>query len=338
MLDKERFEINFLVQDDITGINRERIEGFYNKIYKVENFKRHPIKAFDTLKKLYKEEEFDVIHLNISTASSVLYALPSKLYSKSTKIIVHSHNGGDKNKLQHLIFRSMLNKIADQYVSCSKLAAGWMFGKNIVRKDKVLITNNAIETDKFIFNPEIRKKIRNELSVKENDFIIGHVGRFNEQKNHIEMLEILQPILLKHENCKLMLIGTGELMEQVINKSKDLNIYNKIMFLGVKENVNEYYQAMDIFILPSKFEGLPIVGVEAQASGLKCIFSDNITKEVNITNNSVFISTDNKEAWRSAVLELYQKGYNRQNEKENIEKSGYDLTEEIRKIEKIYLN
>ena len=135
-----------------------------------------------------------------------------------------------------------------------------------------------------------------------------------------------------------MLIGTGELMEQVINKSKDLNIYNKIMFLGVKENVNEYYQAMDIFILPSKFEGLPIVGVEAQASGLKCIFSENVTKEVNITNNSVFISTDNKEAWRSTILDLYQKGYDRQNEKENVEKSGYDLTEEIKKIEKIYLN
>ena len=337
-IDKEKFEINFLVQEEIAGINKEKINGYFNKMYIVENLKRHPIKALKTLKRLYLHEKFDVIHLNISTASSALYALPSKIYSKETKIIVHSHNGGDKNKLQHYIFRSILNKITDQYLSCSKLAADWMFGKKIVSSKRVIITNNAIETDKFIFDEEIRNKKRKELGLKENDFIIGHVGRFNEQKNHIQMLEILNPILSKSDNIKLILIGTGELEEQVKNKVKSMKINNKVIFLGPKKNVSEYYQVMDLFILPSIFEGLPIVGIEAQASGLKCIFSDNITKEVDITGNSIFISISDQEKWRKTIYAIKEKGYIRKNERSNIIKNGYDLKEEINKIEEIYLN
>ena len=337
-IDREKFEINFLVQEEITGLNKEKIDGYFNKIYIVENLKRHPIKALRTLKRLYLQEKFDVIHLNISTASSALYALPSKIYSKGTKIIVHSHNGGDKNKLQHYIFRFILNKITDEYLSCSKLAANWMFGERIESSNRVTITNNAIETDKFIFDIGIRNEKRKELGVKENDFIIGHVGRFNEQKNHLRMLEILQPILSESESIKLILIGAGELEQKVKNKAQSMKIDNKIMFLGPIKNVNEYYQAMDLFILPSIFEGLPIVGIEAQASGLKCIFSDNITKEVDITGNSIFISTSAQEKWRKAIYAIKDRGYIRKNEKNNIIKNGYDLKEEIKKIEKIYLN
>lgn len=336
-INPQKFEIYFLVQDEITGINMSRIQGYFKGIFKVENLKKHPIKGLKTLKKMYTSEKFDVVHLNISTASSVLYALPCKIYSKKTKIIVHSHNGGDKNKIQHLIFRRILNRITDEYLACSYLAGKWMFGKKIVDADKVNIINNAIETDKFVYDEQIREEIREKLGIKKNEFIIGHVGRFNEQKNHLEMLDILKPILTKEKNIKLVLIGTGELEEQVKRKAKNLNINKKILFLGAKDNINEYYQAMDIFILPSNFEGLPIVGIEAQASGLKCIFSDNITREVDITGNSVFISNEDKKKWVETILEIQKNGYIRKNEKDKIIETKYDLQQEIKEIEKIYL-
>lgn len=337
-IDLEKFEIYFLAQDDIIGINKEKIEGCFKKIYKVENFKRHPIKAMKTLKEIYVKEKFDIVHLNLSTASSALYALPCKKHSKMTKIISHSHAAGNKNEFQHILFKHILNKISDKYLACSYAAGKWMFGKKIANSSKMIITNNAIETEKFIFNEGIREKIRKELNIAKDEFVIGHVGRFNEVKNHMGMLEILQPILSKKRNIKLVLLGKGELEDTVKRKVKELGIDSQVLFLGAKSNVHEYYQIMDVFVLPSKFEGLPIVGIEAQASGLKCIFSNNVTKEVDITGNAIFISLEDKEKWRSTILEIQENGYIRENEKDKIEKNKYDLKKEVSKIEKIYLN
>ncbi len=334
-IDREKFEIDFLIQDDITGINKERIDGYYNNFYKVENLKKHPIKALKRLKKIYKENNYDVAHLNISTASSALYALPAKIYSKKTNIIVHSHNGGDKNVVQHYFFRKILNLIADKYLACSKLAAEWMFGSKIANSMRVTITNNAIETERFLYNKEKRDKIRKELNLT-NNFVIGHVGRFNQQKNHSGMIEIFKEVLKKDKDIKLMLLGTGELEENIKEKVKEYKIQDNVLFLGIKQNVNDYYQAMDVFILPSNFEGLPIVGVEAQASGIKCLFSENVTKETDITGNVEFISINDTESWVKSIVELKASNYFRENQKDNFIKNGYDLKEEIHKIENIY--
>lgn len=336
-IDKEKFDIDFLVQDDITGINKEKILGYYTNIYKVENLKRHPIKAIKTLRRIYTKNKYDVIHLNISTASSILYAIPCKSVSPKTKIIVHSHNGGDKNKLQHYFFRGVLNNFVDKYLACSKLAAEWMFGKKIVESNKVIIVKNAIETDKFLYNIRERTEIRESLKIQEKDFLVGHVGRFNPQKNHIGIIKILKEIVKEDNDIKLMLIGTGELEYFIRQKVKEFELEDKVIFLGTKSDINKYYQAMDLFILPSIFEGLPIVGIEAQASGLKCIFSDSITKESNITNNVDFINIENVNKWKNRIIELKYSNYRRENVKELIIKNGYDLEEEIEKIESMYI-
>lgn len=335
-IDKERFEVDFLIQDEITGINKEKIQGCYHNIYKVENLKKHPIRAIKTLKKLYKENSYDVIHLNISTASSALYALPCKLFSRNTKIIIHSHNGGDKNKLQHYIFRKIINGIADERLACSKLAGQWMFGRKMVGLDKVIITNNAIETDRFLYNEEKRNKIRQELNLKESDFVIGHVGRFNPQKNHLGMIEFFEEAVRQDNSLKLMLLGTGELEKEIKEKVIQKGLDKNVIFLGVKSNINDYYQAMDIFILPSLFEGLPIVGIEAQASGLKCVFSDNVTREVDITGNVEFLSIEKPEEWKNCILNLKTAKNIRNNQKETIEQRGYDIKNQTKQIERIY--
>lgn len=336
-IDKTKFEIDFLVQDEIEGINKEKIKDSYNNIHFVENYKKHPIKAFKTLKKIYKKNKYDVIHLNISTASSCMYALPSKFYSKNTKILIHSHNGGTNNKLQHFFFRKILRIIADEILACSDIAAEWMYGKKISNSGKVIITNNAIQTKKFIYDKKIRDKIRNELKI-ENDFVIGHIGRFNEQKNHFWLINLFKKLSDEEDNLKLILLGTGELEDKVKKMVQSYKLEDKVLFLGVKSNVNDYYQAMDLFVLPSIFEGLPIVSIEAQASGLKCLLSSNVTKEANITENVEFISISDDRKWIDRIKEIRNNSYERKNMYDIIKSRGYDLTEEIRKIEDLYYN
>lgn len=339
-LNKEEFEIDFLVQEEITGINRERIDGYYKNIYVVDNMKKHPIKALKKLKDIYSNNNYDVVHMCLSNASSCLYGLPCKFINKNTKVLIHSHNGGDKNYIQHYFFRNILNKMTDYYLACSELAAIWMFGKKVLKKKKIFIINNAIETEKFLYNTEIRDKKRVELGIKEDEYLIGHVGRFNPQKNHSELIDIFKRVADKDSKIKLLLLGNGKLEEQIKQKVINLKIEDRVIFLGVKENVNECYQAMDLFVLPSIFEGLPIVGIEAQASGLKCIFSDRITTESDITENVKFIELNNIEKWDKQIV--YEKNnYDKEKRKDkkiygDLIKKGYDLRTEVNKIEKIY--
>ena len=318
-IDKNKFEIDLLVQDDIVGINKEKIDGEYSNIIFVENFKRHPIKAMKTLRKIYKENNYDVVHLNLATASSSMYALPCKIYSKNTKILIHSHNGSVQNRFQHYVFRFIIKKIADVYIACSDIAAKWMFGKKIVDSGKVIFTNNAIQTEQFIYNNETRDKIRKEFNW-DNDFVIGHVGRFNEEKNHVGMINMLKDFLTKRDDVKLVFIGNGVLENKAKELVKKYRLDNKVNFLGVKSNI------------------MPIVGIESQAAGLKCIFSDNITKEADITGNVSFISIDENKKWIDEIIKIRDSKYDRKNMSKVLEEKGYDLKKEIKKIEKIYEN
>ena len=156
-IDKNKFTIDLLVQEEIVGINANKLENNYNRIYIVENFKKHPLKAYKTLVRIYKQNNYDIIYMCLSTSSSDLYALPAKKYNK-VKIVVHSHNGSDKKAFQHIIFRGILNNVADVKLACSQLAAEWMYGKKKIKKEQIIIINNAIETDRFLFNQDARNK------------------------------------------------------------------------------------------------------------------------------------------------------------------------------------
>ena len=189
---------------------------------------------------------------------------------------------------------------------------------------------------KFIFDEEKRVKLRKEYNL-ENKFVIGNVARFMKQKNHIFMLELFKVILNKNPNSVLMFFGDGELQNEIKQKAKDLGIEKSVMFMGNVENVNEMYQVMDVFLLPSLFEGLPVVGIEAQTSGLKCFMSDTITNEVSITENVEFLSlkNDSLEKWADKILENID--YERKNMSKEIITAGYSIKEEAKKLQDIYL-
>ena len=310
----------------------DEINSLGGKIYNVANMKKKPLKYYNEIKKIVAENKYEIVHINLLSLANVLPILAAKK-GGARKIILHSHNASTPHGLLRKILNKINKKIAlknsTDLFACSEIAGKWMFGKD---RDFTLI-NNAIDLDKFGYNENKRRKIRRELNV-EDKFVIGHIGRFSQQKNHNFLVEIFNEIVRKNNNAVLLLIGEGELKPKVREKVKLFNIEKNVIFLNPVSNPEDYYQAMDIFLLPSLFEGLPVVGIEAQASGTNCIFSNNITTELNLTSFCKFIDlNEKKEIWSECILNSkYQKNsINNTNLVKN-----YDIKKESKKIEKIY--
>lgn len=337
-IDLSNLQIDFLVPGTLEEKYKEKIERRSGRVYEVEKIKRHPIKAIKQLKRLYKENNYDIIHMNLCNAFFFIYALPAVFVNKNIRIICHSHNGGDSKVILHTVFKPILNHYCTDLVACSDIAAKWLFTEKKVKKKGVIIVNNAIDTEKFLYNEQTRKNIRKMYRILPDDFVIGHVGRFEEQKNHCFLIELFKQISQERENVKLLLVGTGSLEEKIKEQVKNLNLEDKVIFTGVCTNINEMYQAMDVFVLPSIFEGLPVSGIEAQASGLKCLLADTITKEVAVTNNIKFLSIGNRNIWVSEIENLIDNNYNRENMSLDIKNANYDMKTEVNKIEKLYLS
>ena len=223
-----------------------------------------------------------------------------------------------------------MNKFANIKLACSESAGKFLFG----RKQKFEIINNAIDVEKYIFDEKIRKSIREKYNAR-NKFVIGHVGRFDRAKNHRFILEIFEDILRKKENSELWLIGDGILKSEIEEIAKQKSIYQKIKFLGIKNNVNELMMGMDAFIFPSSYEGLGIVLIEAQTSGLVCTVSDRIQPEAIVTNNvNVLSLNDQLGKWSETIIKTYKTEGRKSIENKKID--DFKIENLVKKMEKIY--
>lgn len=336
-IDLSKVQIDFLITGKLIPEIKNKIIQRGGNVYEVDKIKLNPLKSLIKLKKFYKNNNYDIIHMNLCNAFYFIYGLPAIWCNKNIRVMVHSHNGGDSKKILHIISKPILNHYCTDFVACSDLAARWMFTKKRIKNNNITIINNAIDTNRFIFNIEDRKNIRKKFIIKDDDFIIGHVGRFEKQKNHEFLIETFKKICEKKKNIKLLLVGTGTLESQLKNKVKELNLEDKVIFTGVISDVSKIYQAMDLFVLPSIFEGLPVSGIEAQASGLMCFFSNTITKESKISNNVEFIPLS-QEIWVKKIIDFTNCSFERKNMLDEIKKANYDMQTEVKKIERIYLN
>ena len=196
---------------------------------------------------------------------------------------------------------------------------------------------NAIDTNKFIYNKDIRRQKRKELNI-ENKFVVGHVGRFHPQKNHDFIIDIFKELNEKRKNSVLLLVGDGELRQSIENKVKELNLLDKVIFTGVRDDIPELLQSMDVFVFPSLYEGLPVTLIEAQATGLPCIVSDTITHEAIISSNIQSVSLQKSaEEWADKIL-LIDNGSNRENAAIEIINSGFDVNEIAKMLIDFYLH
>lgn len=272
---------------------------------------RNPYMQYKKMNEIFRENSYDIAYFNISEAFNAVGIYSAKK-NKIKKIIIHSHasdvdvrNSVKRFILQKLnqIFKSKIAKWGNTYLACSKKAAQWLYPKKIIENKKYEIIYNAIDDSKFKYSEEIRKKKREELKIN-NKILLGHVGNFCYQKNQEFLVDLVN--ILDKNKYHLLLVGVGNEFDTIKEKIEKMGLNPNITLLGLRNDVNELMQAFDIFLLPSNFEGLPIVGIEAQTSGLPCIFSDKITDEIILTENSIRIPLI-LEKWKIKIDELSNK-------------------------------
>lgn len=337
-MDKNEIQFDFVNITNKKLCFQDEILSLGGKIYNVTSYYKHPMKYIKELKRIIKENNYEVVHCNMNSAV-FLYPLIAAKLAKAKTIISHSHNSSsDKGFLKavlHAINKHFIPLFANKYFACSNKAGAWFFSKKTMQSNKYHSINNAIELDNYVFNEKVRKEKRKELQMEDNTLVLGHVGRFNKQKNHLFLIDIFNEVQKKQPNSKLVLIGTGERKEEVEKKVNDLNLNKKVLFLGQRNDVPELMQALDVFVLPSLYEGLPLVGIEAQTSGLPCIFSDTITKELQIIDKTDFISLEAPLCnWAEEIIKY--KDAHRKNEWDAIKEAGYEIKSSCKHLLEIY--
>lgn len=294
-VDKEKVQLDFLTNEIDDGL-KHYLEKYHSQLFAIANLK-HPLKQYRQVQNILRAGKYDAVYLNISTAIDCVAAIAAKKEGIEKRML-HSHSSGNdcenvyKRKLfdvLHNICKTFLWKNGTHFYACSIKAGEWLFPKKIVESEKFEVIFNAVDREKFQFDETVREEMRNELGLKDK-FVIGHVGNFCYQKNHVFLIEVFRETLKKNPNAVLLLIGKGVQFEDIKRKVREMGMEQSVYFLGWRQDVNRLFQAMDLFLLPSNFEGLPIVGVEAQSSGLPCVMSDTITKEAKITEKCEFIS------------------------------------------------
>lgn len=296
-IDRDKIQFDFLTHRPNRSDYDDEIESLGGKMYYAPRlYPQNYPEYFKWMKRFFAEHpEYKIVHSHIDAMSY----LPLKA-AKTANIpvrIAHSHNTSIDKDFKYLLkqyFRSKITSVATDYCACGQEAGKFLFGD-----EKFSFIPNAIEVDKFLYNEKIRAEKRQELDIQ-NQFVVGHIGRLSYQKNHKLLIKIFDELQRKLPESLLLLVGVGEKEEEIRNLVCELGLESKVRFLGNRNDVNEIYQAMDVFVMPSFFEGVPVVGVEAQFSDLPCIFSDKVPSEVKFNSKTKFVSLD-------ATIEEYER-------------------------------
>ncbi len=333
--DNNHVQYDFLVRKDNCAFN-EVILKHGGNVYIVPEFPKKFISNYFKTKKFFVEHkgEYAAVHIH---ANALLYMLPIRLAIKKwgCKVIIHSHNTQSNvhgAALIHKINRRFFLPASCIRLACGQKAGRWMYG------DKTFtVINNAVDTSLFRYDENKRKQIRDEFQIPENSIIIGNIGRFEIVKNHAFMLDVFKEFLSYNKNTFLFLVGDGSQKKVIETKTKQLGIDRNVVFTGVRSDTYNFYSAFDYYLMPSIYEGLPFTLIEAQAAGVPCLISENITQEVDLTN-LIHRMTLNEEAsmWASALISLNREKSSRASYAKEIIDAAYDTTVTARLLEKIY--
>lgn len=337
-IDRDKVQFDFLTPNKTTYVQyREEIEQYGGSIYEFGIEVRSLSGKFGFVTRLesfLKEHPYDIIHINSGILSfNFIVADVCKKHSNS-KVFVHSHANGGRSKIKEMfsgILKVLLVKRADYLLACSLSSAEYMFPKKDVNKTEII--DNGIDTQRFKYDPSIRKSIRNLLQLN-GKYVIGHVGSFTPQKNHEFLIELFSRIIEKNDNTVLLLVGEGPLKEKIYDLAKSKKIDDSVIFLGARKDVNMIYQAMDVFVLPSVWEGFGIVNIEAQTAGLRCVTSTIVPKDVDVTGNVIQIDLDApKDTW---IKELLDASAERRDYADVVKEHGLDIKTSADKLTLLY--
>ena len=334
-IDHNRFQVDFLLYSrEETDYSRE-VEAAGCRVWRVPSRRESPIRWYRSVYTFFKEhsEDYVAIHYCGNGLTAIFPIIMA--YSFHVPIrIVHSHNSSSKgfhNQLLHVLQRGVAKRLTTHHFACSSLAAKWFFGNS-----PATIIRNGIDAQNFAFNEQIRHEVRKQQDIAPTTTVIGHVGRFGEEKNHAFLLEIFAEYLKIQPSALLLLVGVGPLMDNVKNKAESLGISNMTRFLNERSDVNRLMQAFDLFLMPSTFEGQPFVLIEAQCAGLPCLVSDIINDDICLTANVRKHSLKQSAAdWAQQIPDMLG-SYKRKDESHTIKDKGYSTLSTIQYLEDVY--
>ena len=297
---------------------------------------QHLFSHIKTLVRLFKENKYLIVHSGMNTLAPI--SLFAAWMAGVPIRINHNHSTAGKGEFKRnclkYCLRPFAKLFANYYCACSKYAGKWLFGKNFFNSGKVTVFNNAVDTSKFAFSKSNRDRLRKELGIS-NKYVIGHIGRFTKQKNHSFLIDIFEQYYKTNPNAVLLLVGIGELQDEIKDTVKQKKLEDAVIFLGKRSDVDELYSAMDVFLLPSLYEGLPVVGVEAQVSGLPCIFSNEITSEVAITDNVYFLPNDGSVSYWCCLISNFE-NVDLKREELSLQDSSFDIKIQANNLVRYY--
>lgn len=337
-LDDSKYEMNFLCTDRSAAREKEFLEAGA-EVFHIDRPGKRLFQYIKRLWEIFKTGKYDIYHVNLTR-----YRLPLDLLLArvcGTKVVLHSHStqiykapSKEIDYLRHIeqkLFKYPTIILGNKRIACCKAAANYLFGS---RKTSILY--NGIELEKYYFSYEIRKKIRKQMGLEDN-FVIGHIGRFSPEKNHKFLLRVLKLCLEHDSRIKVLCIGEGDLFDNILTYAKKLGVENNLICTGVRSDVQFILSAMDVFCFPSLHEALPITLIEAQANGLKCLVSDVVTKEIKYTSNVIFLSTKKaEEIWMREIIDM-KKNYIDRDQDYYIENSSrFSICSSIKELQKTY--
>lgn len=338
-IDRSKFQFDFICDSDSNAIPKEEIEQLGGRVFEVAPYS-HIIKNMKDMDHIFKKEKYKIIHAYNGTMNlfPMYMAYKNRIPVRISESISMAHED-DKKTIIKNILKPFSKMFATHYMANGEACARYQFGDTFFEEGKVTVFKTVINTENNQFDPITREKTRRDLGIKDDSLLLGHIGRLTEQKNTLFIIDIFNEVLKIKPTTKLLIIGDGNLKNDMLKRIKEYGIENAVIYLGRREDIQKFYNAMDGFLLPSLYEGLPVVGVEAQDCGLPVFFSTEISKESSACDDLGFFISLKKTAsqWAKEVIEKTKKAkIYRQGRREMLIKKGFDSKIEGSKLTNYY--
>jgi len=337
-IDRERLMFDFLVHRPQEGFYEKEIREYGGKVYRTIPFNPLHINQFkrECMDILSQHPEYKVFHAHQELSLWTLdYAHQLGIPTR----ICHSHNAKTTVNLKYFFFlyeKMFIKKHCTDMFMCSHPAGEWIFGKKAVANGDVKYINGIIETEKFKYNEDVRREVRQQFGIGDK-VVIGHIGRYMQQKNHMFLLEIFKNIYMKNPNTVLFLCGNGELEDNIKKRAVELGINDAVIYTGLEQTTSRLYQAFDLYLFPSLWEGLPLTGIEAQTSGLPVLMSDVIADQTIVTDNvTKFSLSESPVAWADKALDILS-DYKRVDCQQQMVQAGFDVRNTADFLQEFYI-
>lgn len=342
-IDRSKIQFDFFVENTGPIIDKEIIESLGGKVVIIPSYKK-VFKYMKTLKKLFIDGKYDIVHSNMNALS--VFTLRAAKQAGIKIRIAHSHSTSNPKEILRSMIKNVLKlfskKYATHYFACSELAGRWLFGNKAYEAGKVFLINNGVFIETFRYDETLRETMRQSLHIENNQFVLGNIGRLCAQKNQVFLIEIFKEVLKINTNSTLLLVGEGSLKDKLRKKINNLNLENKVIFVGANNNVHMLYDAMDCFVFPSLYEGLGMTLIEAQISGLDCFASLNVPQIAKVNDNVEFLSLDlSAKEWAKQISQCFEKenrdGFDRKKISISFNSKMYDITAQSLELYRLYI-